>query len=112
MDSRGDKMKVLVIYPEIPESTRLFVIDNLSEEELMVLNDANGAFVNSTKMKKNQEMATSWVTAAVANPKYKKDWGTQPFQHIVGKWHSKEINSKQLPEVTGIEKVFITGFIL
>lgn len=103
-------MKVLVIYPEIPDAQRLFVF-NATEEELGILHDANGAYVN-LDMTKVQEKATDWITAAVANPKYADEWEAKHLKSVVGRWIPYEINALRLPEVTGIDKVFITGFYL
>jgi hypothetical protein len=103
-------MKVLVIYPEIPDAQRLFVF-NATEEELGILEDANGAYVNMDLTKK-QEKATDWITAAVANPKYAHEWSPEHLRPVVGRWIPYEINALRLPEVTGIDKVFITGFYL
>lgn len=104
-------MKVLVIYPEIPDAQRLFVFDINTQEELSILEDANGAYVNMDLTKK-QEKATDWITAAVANPKYADGWEPKHLESVVGRWIPYEINALRLPEVTGIDKVFITGFYL
>jgi hypothetical protein len=110
-------MKALLVYSEIPESVRFFVLQNATTEELSILESANGGYINSTSLVEDSEQykALQHVTAAVIDPKYKEGYPIEQYgieRDVVSKWSEFEVEENTLPSLTGIDRVFSCGFFV
>ena len=86
--------RVLLIYPELPERTRLFLLD-LDDAELERVKNCHQLYVNSDVLTPDLE----WVT-----------------DQVCGRWEAFEITESKSPVVFGEEDtpltVVVSGFLL
>ena len=97
-------MRVLLIWEDIPETTRFFVIDDPSDKELEYLEEANGLFINAD----DETDGLQYVYTAICNPEYAGDYVTYLDFCKASVWFHKEQES---PIDGPIDKVFWCGFI-
>jgi hypothetical protein len=95
-------MRVLIIWEEIPENTKFFVIEDATEAQVAMLKRANGQIINYEGPTDGAE----WVGRAISKP---GEWGvdSQPQDAI---WHDKLVESAKLPESGPFDVVIWTGF--
>jgi hypothetical protein len=112
-------MKVLLVWEEVPDSTKFFVFDNPSLEDILTLTVAHGGMINCDIPKK-QEEALSLVYAAIQNmedvpskKQWKKDFKFKAdVEYWLGRWKSFEITTEAVPNAGPFTQVFWAGFAL
>ena len=114
-------MRILLVWQEIPESTKFYILENLSEQELDVLAKSHGGLINSTSNTDEQETALSFVSFALTDPKYagesKEKYAAQfefkgDIDFWLSRWFKNEIDEATLPIRGPFDQVFVSGFIL
>ena len=98
-------MNVLLIWEDIPDSTIVYFLEDVSEEERKILGTANDCFINSDDSEEKLN-ATYLISDAISSDiEYcqNKEWA--------GKWSDKIINLPFEPNKK-IDLVVITGCVI
>ena len=94
-------MRVLLIWEEIPENTKFFVLDNPTSSDLDHLSGANETIINYSE---NDD--TLWLNSAIGDPRY-----TESIEGA-SKWFGRDIPVADLPKAGAFDQVFWSGFAL
>jgi hypothetical protein len=95
-------MNVLIVMEEIPENIKFFLIENPTDKELQMLQQANNTFINH-----DSNVATNNVVSAFSPDEYKDT--CECDEGWAGKWNKCEVKT---PIVKQIEQVYNVGFFV
>ena len=101
-------MKVLLIWEEIPEDTKLYLINDPTEEQLKMLEGACNKYINFDDITE----AMDYLSAALTEEKYKNDpdiISSVKDKSVISIWSKCKVTA---PINQQIDKVFISGFYL
>jgi hypothetical protein len=114
-------MRILLIWQEIPETTKFFVINDPSEHELSILTAAHGALINATDNTDEQEYAVSFLNIALSDPKYVTEPKTVYAKRFefkgdidfwLSRWFKNEVAEVIVPTSGPFDQVFVSGVLL
>ena len=104
-------MKVLLVWQEVPEDVKWFVIDNATESDLAMLGAAHGYFLGCDRPEEAMEPLDR-INALLANPKYGSDGFDPDHVPLIGQWRALQIPQERVMTIGPIDKVFTCGFLL
>ena len=95
----------LIIYEEVPEKTKLFVIPNseITEQQRAWLQETHNNLINCDDMNDGMRFFNTAISSE------KPEEGFEEFKAI---WEGKEIDNKEPLTNANITNVYITGFVL
>jgi len=105
-------MRLLLIWEEIPETTKFFLRENPTEQELAILKAAHGGLINTMDISAKQEAALDFLNAALTDPKYGSNGVEGQAITFLHRWHDKQIAMETLPDLGPIDTVIWAGFCL
>lgn len=113
-------MRVLLIWQEIPEMTKYFVLNDPSNLELATLGAAHCGLINDMDNNDVQEAALPFLNAALTDPKYATDkaYYAEMFDFIgdieywLSRWFDKEVDEQSLLTAGPFDQVVVSGFLM
>ncbi len=95
----------LLIYEEVPEKTKLFVIPNseITEQQRAWLKECQNRFINSD----DENDGMLFINTAISNEKPEE--GFEAFRAI---WKDKEVSVEAPLTDANITNVYVTGFVM
>jgi hypothetical protein len=96
-------MKILLIWEEIPERTKLFTINDPTDKQIAMLEEANGKYINIDDANDGME----YLNWALMDKKY-KDAQAPEYTSV---WADNQTKT-QSPIQGPIDRVYISGFYL
>ena len=105
-------MNVMVIYEEIPESTKIYMIE-MTKEEYDTVKEAHNRFINVDE----SNLAMDYFNIALSKPDdYLNDYADEVgvSRDVIGKWHKNVLDVSEGPYLPAkkIDAVIVTGFAL
>lgn len=104
VEEQGDKMRVLVIWEEIPEDTKFYVIENPTQEQLVMLKKANGQIINY----EGPDDGALYLQRSFLLPEHLPE--EEQRLDEVSQWISNQIAKEKLPESGPFDLVIWSGF--
>lgn len=101
-------MKVLLIWEEIPEDTKLYLINDPTEEQLKMLEQACNKYINFDDVNE----AMDYICAALTAKEYKDDPGvidSVKNKSVISIWDECKVTA---PLDGPIDKVYLSGFYM
>ncbi|MDN7490544.1 hypothetical protein QZM35_22800 [Burkholderia sp. AU45274] len=108
-------MKILLVYQNVPESVDWLVITDPSAEDLEILKVAHGSFTNACGTDDATEAALDKISHFLCDPHQKDRYANDYLQAAgddFGKWYRFKIDETDLPNTSGIDKIFTCGFLM
>jgi len=96
-------MNVLIVFEEVPETVKFFLVENPTEEELQALQKANNTYINGD----DENESTNDVISAFSPDEYVST--CECNESWAGKWNKCEV---QTPISKQIDQVYNLGFFL
>lgn len=114
-----NKMKVIMFYETVPESSDVYLLD-IPAAEFELIKHANGLLVNNDEMNTEQQAACDVLNFALVD--IKSQWFEQFVKDAeeigidkawVGKYHGFKLDmSKPVLDVGNVDAIITTGFYL
>lgn len=98
-------MKTLLIWEEIPEKTRFFVLENLTQTDYEALSSAHGKVINCDEENDGMKYLSSSLTPDAKKEEYGVDLSYPD-------WSVFEIKIEKLSNAGPWDRVFWSGFAL
>ena len=97
-------MRVLIVFEEVPEVTKMVVVENPSEDEIAVLEKAHGKFIDSDEDTEFVNVLMNWIAPSI-------DYCEDPDMDDNCKWKRLVIDPSKEPISGPFDRVYFAGIM-
>jgi hypothetical protein len=97
-------MKALLVFEMMPEEVSYYMLDNLSDDDIAILDDANGKTINVGDDTESVEMINNFLSE-------EDKWCSEPGKEGNCKWSKAKIEiTNGGCSIGAVDRVYVCGF--